>query len=188
MNNRNKIWIISLVVTTIVLVSSVYFLPSKERTYINYLSIVGLILGILGLAISYLQILSVKQITLAIKNEVTESLNRNKSVLLISDISKKVSMIAEIQSFIRNNKIEMCVLRMKDLKLLLSDLNTYKQFSSLVNKKEFNSSYADFHIDLENFHKSLLNEKNKIDKEKINSNLEKLSTLLLDVEFKLKRQ
>lgn len=97
-------------------------------------------------------------------------------------------MIAEIQGFIRNNKIEMCVLRMKDLKLLLSDLNTYKQFSSHVNKKEFSLSYADFHIDLENFHKSLINEKNKIDKERINSNLEKLSTLLLDVEFKLKRQ
>lgn len=188
MTNRNKIWFISILTTAIVLTSSIYFLPSKERNYINYLSILGLILGILGLVISYLQILSIKEITLTIKKEVTESLNRNKSVLLISDISKKVSIITEIQSFIRNNKIEMCVLRMKDLKLLLSDLNTYKQFSTLVNKKEFNNSYADFHIDLENFHKSLINDKNKIDKEKINSNLEKLSTLLLDVEFKLKRQ
>lgn len=186
--NRIKIWLISIVTFLVVLSICVYFLPTKERTFINYLSIIGLILSILGIVISYIQILSIKDLAIAIKKEVTDSLNRNKAVLLISDISKKVSMISEIQSFIRNNKVEMCVLRMKDLKLLLSDLNTYKEFSNLVNKKEFNNSYSDFHIDLENFHKSLLNEKNKIDKEKINANLEKLSTLLLDVEFKLKRQ
>lgn len=188
MASRIKIWLTASIVFAFTFSICSYFLSPEDRTFINYLNIVGLIIGIIGIIIAYIQILSIKQVTLAIKKEVTDSLNKNKSILLISDISKKVSMITEIQGFIRFNKIEMCVLRMKDLKLLLSDLNTYKEFSSLVNKKEFTNSFSDFHIDLENFHKSLLNDKNKIDKEKINANLEKLSTLLIDVEFKLKRQ
>jgi len=188
LTTRIKIWIIATIIFIVALFICISCLPPIDRTFINILNIVGLILSIIGILIAYLQILSIKEVTLAIQTEVKESLKKNKSMLLISDISKKVSMITEIQGFLRFNKIEMCVLRMKDLKLLLSDLNSDKQFSSLVNKREFGSSYSDFHIDLGNFHKFLLNEKNIIDKEKINANLEQLSTILLGVEFKLKKQ
>lgn len=153
----------------------------------NYLNIIGLLLSILGIAIAYIQILSLKQITEATRKEVKASIQLNNAILLISDISKKVSMISEIQGFIRDGKIEMCILRIKDLKILFNDLLNHEEFKSLVNKKEFTNSQTNLNLDLHNFQKHLINEANKIDKGIVIENLEGLSSLLLNVEVKLKK-
>lgn len=121
------------------------------------------------------------------RKEVAEGIYRNNSILLISDISKKVSMITEIQGFIRDGKIEFCVLRMKDLKVLFNDLVNHEGFSTLLPIDDFNIAQTDFNIDLQNFQRHLINEKNKIDKSRIIENLEGLSTILLSAEGKLKK-
>ena len=185
-SNRNKIWFIG-GIALVLLIGCVILLPSKDRTFINYLGIIGFLLSIAGLIIAYLQILSVKEVALITQKEVTENIKRLNSLNLISDLIKKFSMIGDVQDFLKADKIDMCILRMKDLKILLSELSNHDEFGTLVNKKDFNNAYADFNIDLTNFHKFLLNNKNKIDKEKIMTNLEQLSTILLGVEFKLKK-
>lgn len=163
-----------------------WFLPNDEKTYINIVSIIGFIFSILGLLIAFFQIASVKQIAEDTHEEVTKHIILNNKLLMISDLSSKAAMVNEIQSYLRDNKIEICILRMKDLKISLNSIKNQEQYSTLFAKKKFNDVFLTFNIDLNNIHDLYLNEKYKIDKPLIIKNLEELSTLLLSVEVKLK--
>jgi len=162
------------------------FLDSSEKTYINVLGIGGFVTQILGLIIAYFQIASVKEVADQTKTQVIDSIALNNTVLMISDLSRKAAIVDEIQGYLRDNKIEICILRMKDLKIILSSLKNQERYHRLFIKKNFNEIFATFNIDLDNFQRHFLNEKHKIDKGQILTNLEQLSTLLLAVEIKLK--
>ncbi|RYE13017.1 MAG: hypothetical protein EOP34_09710 [Rickettsiales bacterium] len=161
-------------------------LPVQDRSLINILGIIGFLLSVLGILISYFQILSIKDITIETQKQVNESIRINNNFLMLSDLSRKAAMVDEIQGYLKDGKIEMCLLRMKDLKVILNSLRNQDYYSSFVSKKQFRDVFQNFNIDLDNFHKYQLNTKNRSDKELIIKNLEGLSTLLLGVESKLK--
>jgi len=163
-------------------------LPDKDRSFINILSIIGFLLSILGVLIAYFQILSIKEITIETQKQINENIRLNNNFLMLSDLSRKAAMVDEIQGYLKDGKIEMCILRMKDLKIILNSLRNQDYYNSLVSKKEFRDVFQNFNIDLDNFHKHQINNKNKINKEIIIRNLEGLSTLFLGVEAKLKTQ
>jgi hypothetical protein len=151
---------------------------------INVIGIIGFMLSILGLIIAYIQILSVKQITQITQQKVEDGIQLNNDILMISDLSRKAAIVDEIQGYLKDDKIDMCILRMKDLKLILNSLRYQSQYSQLFSKKQFSNAFQSFNIDLNNFQTAHLN--NRIDKEIVLRNLEELSTLLLSVEVKLK--
>lgn len=105
---------------------------------------------------------------------------------MLADLSRKVAIIDEIQGFLKSDRIDMCILRMKDLKIVLNSLRNQEVYYNLFSKQEFKTAFEDFNIDLDNFQKSTLNEKFKLNKGKILINLEALSTMLLTAETKLK--
>jgi hypothetical protein len=184
---RNRAWFSSL--TSIILFVIFYLiLPDKDRSFINILSIIGFLLSILGVLIAYFQILSIKEITIETQKQINENIRLNNNFLMLSDLSRKAAMVDEIQGYLKDGKIEMCILRMKDLKIILNSLRNQDYYNSLVSKKEFRDVFQNFNIDLDNFHKHQINNKNKINKEIIIRNLEGLSTLFLGVEAKLKTQ
>ena len=162
----------------------IWLLPAKDRTMINVIGIIGFMLSILGLIIAYIQILSVKQITQITQQKVEDGIQLNNDILMISDLSRKAAIVDEIQGYLKDDKIDMCILRMKDLKLILNSLRYQSQYSQLFSKKQFSNAFQSFNIDLNNFQTAHLN--NRIDKEIVLRNLEELSTLLLSVEVKLK--
>lgn len=161
-------------------------LSRRERSLINILSIIGVVLSVLGIWIAYFQILSIKAITLATQKEVKESISQNNKIHMLADLSRKVAIIDEIQGFLKSDRIDMCILRMKDLKIVLNSLRNQEVYYNLFSKQEFKTAFEDFNIDLDNFQKSTLNEKFKLNKGKILINLEALSTMLLTAETKLK--
>ena len=161
-------------------------LSRRERSLINILSIIGVVLSVLGIWIAYFQILSIKAITLATQKEVKESISQNNKIHMLADLSRKVAIIDEIQGFLKSDRIDMCILRMKDLKIVLNSHRNLEVYYNLFSKLEFKTAFEDFNIDLDNFQKSTLNEKFKLNKGKILINLEALSTMLLTAETKLK--
>jgi hypothetical protein len=182
---RNKVSTIILI--SIILFIILYFVLDKsDRKIINIISIAGFILSGIGIAIAYIQILSIKQIAKQTRTEVINNTRLNNNLLMLSDLSRKAAMVDEIQGYLRDNKIELCILRMKDLKIILNALKNQEYYSSLFSKKEFRIVFEDFNIDLDNFQRNQLNQKYKLDKDKIITNLEALSTLLLSLEIKLK--
>ena len=146
-------------------------LSRRERSLINILSIIGVVLSVLGIWIAYFQILSIKAITLATQKEVKESISQNNKIHMLADLSRKVAIIDEIQGFLKSDRIDMCILRMKDLKIVLNSLRNQEVYYNLFSKQEFKTAFEDFNIDLDNFQKSTLNEKFKLNKGKILINL-----------------
>jgi phosphate/sulfate permease len=183
--DRNIVLFIVLI-SIILTVGLIVLLPTNDRTMINIIGIVGFILSILGLAIAYIQIMSVKNIAEQTRNQVIAIIELSNDMLMISDLSRKAAMVDEIQRYLKDNKIELCILRMKDLKIILNSLKNHEQYNSLFKKNKFNLVFQTFNINLDNCQQHNLNEKSKINKISIIQNLEELSTLLMSVEVKLK--
>ncbi|MEO5909703.1 MAG: hypothetical protein ABIP95_02390 [Pelobium sp.] len=165
----------------------IYFvLPKGDRIIINFITIIGVILSLLGILIAYFQILSVKNVAIETQNRIKENIIQNNKILTLSDLSRKAAMIDEILGYLRNDKIDLCILRMKDLKILINNLKNQEQYYSLVSKKQFREIFENFNIDLYNFQTCHLENKKKMDMAVVIKNFENLSTLFLDLEIKLK--
>jgi hypothetical protein len=177
---------ISIAISAVLFLLFYFILPDSQRIFINILSISGFLISVLGITIAYFQILSIKDISNHTQQKVLENIRLNNNILMLSDLSRKVAMIDEIQVFLREDKIELCIIRMKDLKIILNSLRNQEYYSVLFSKKEFKAVFEDFNIDLDNFQRHQLNVKYKLDKAKIITNLEALSTVLLSLEIKLK--
>lgn len=158
----------------------------EQRNTINVIGVIGFVLSIVGLVVAIIQVESVKKVGKQTQKEVSDSLSLYSNILMISDLATKVSMVNEIQGYLKDNKIEMCIMRMKDLKIILNSLKNQDQYHALFTKKSFNEVFSTFNIDLDNIQQHLLNERKKLDKSAIVTNMEALSTLLLSVEVKLK--
>ncbi len=184
MNYRIKVGV-SIFIAVILFIIFFFILPQNQRSFINILSIIGFLLSVLGITIAYFQILSIKAITKQTQIEVIHNIRLNNNILMLSDLSRKAAMVNEIQGFLREGKIEICIIRMQDLKIILNSLKNQEYYSTLFSKKDFKTVFEDFNIDLDNFQKHFINQ-SQLDKSKIITNLEKLSTLLLGLEIKLK--
>ena len=192
-----------------------YYLPVPDRTLINLLGVVGFLLSILGLAISYIQIMSALESSELAQKEVSEAQERfeekiqlmqenfevkinamqeklNESMVthsnlhMIADLSSKGAMIGEIQGYLRDNNIKMSAIRMRDLKALLMALQNQSRYSTLAKKEEFKAALVNFHINLDNLQRQHFRA-GKIDLGKINQDLEALSGVFLSVEHNLKK-
>jgi len=184
---RNKI-VFATAILIIVLLSLIFFLGSADRTFINIIGIAGFLLSILGILIAYVQVISIKDISLETQKKVVENIKFYNDILMLSDLARKAAMADEIQGYLKDDKIEMCILRMKDLKVILGNIKNQEFYSTLVSKREFKTVFDNFHHDLDNFQSHNLSIRNKLNKELIIKHLEDMSTMFLNVEVKLKNQ
>ena len=185
---RKEVILYTAFATIVVSVGLYYLIPSEDRTILNVLAIIGFVISLMGIIISYLQILSLKQIAEQTRLQVAESIKLNNDILMLTDLSRKSAMIDEIQIYLRDNKIELCILRMKDLKIVLNTLKSISIYKPFFNRKEFTQIFENFNIDLSNFQNHRLNNANSIDKTVIMLNLDKLASFFQNVEIKLKSQ
>lgn len=180
--------ILLFIVGTILILILYGNLKNNDRTIINFFTLYGTFASLFGLWLAYAQILSLKVSNQKTQVAVTKSLDRINQILSVSELSKAVKIIQEIQSSNLNNKHELSLIRMKDLKHILiqikynSDLNTYTETNI------YNKNITDLSIDINNIHDLIIGKKKNINFSKLNSNLEELSTTLSEFENKLKFQ
>jgi len=117
--------------------------------------------------------------------KIKENITIHSNLHMISDLSAKGAMINEIQGYLREDNIKMSAIRMKDLKVVLIDLQSQPRYSALTKKEDFKSAVGNFHVNLDNLQKQHFRN-GKIDLGKINKDLEDLSSIFLSVEHKLK--
>ena len=202
MTNRFRV-LFSIIISIVCYCVIFYYLPNKERTLINLIGVIGFLLSILGIIIAYFQIMSVKEISKYTQEQVQQTQERleqkirethekikenitiHSNLHMISDLSAKGAMINEIQGYLREDNIKMSAIRMKDLKVVLIDLQSQPRYSALTKKEDFKSAVGNFHVNLDNLQKQHFRN-GKIDLGKINKDLEDLSSIFLSVEHKLK--
>lgn len=185
--SKYRIKAISIFIAGTILIGLVFIiLPKKDKTVVNAFTLFGTFLSIFGLAIAYIQIQSINKTSAQIKLAVEKSLLRINQVLSISELSKAVKIIQEIQTFIQHQKHEIALLRMKDLKAILIQVKYNEDLAEYTDNGIYNQNITDLGSDINNLHDLITGNKKGLNFSRLNQNLESLSTTLTDFENKLK--
>lgn len=179
----------SIFITIIVLLICIiicFKLDNSLKNIVNYFTITGTTLSVLGLYFTYMQILSIKSSNEAAVNAVNQSINRINQILNVSDISKSIQNITEIQNYLKNEQFDLALLRMKDIKILIISVKYITALKDFTTGIEYSNLLQDFQIDLNNINNFLQNMAKKPNLKTINLNLENLSTKLSEFENHLK--
>ncbi len=186
-NKYRNIAIIFFVLGTIIIGTVFFFfLPEKDKSIVNSFTLFGTFLSLYGIAIAYLQILSLNKINSETKFAVEKSLLRINQILSVSELSKANKIIQEIQMFLNHKKSESALIRMKDLKGILIQVKYNEDLVEYTDNKIYNQNITDLASDINNLNDFITGKKTGINFSKLNSNLEGLATTLTDFESKLK--
>jgi hypothetical protein len=161
-------------------------LESSSKNVVNFFTLYGTFATLFGLWLTYLQIKTISETNYFTTMEVRKSLDRINQVLSVSDLSRANKIIQEIQSSILNSKIELALLRAKDLKTILIQVKYNEQLTEFTQSELYNQNITDLGSDIINMNDFVLAGKKGVNFSKINKNLENLATVLTDFESKLK--
>jgi len=178
--------VITLLLGLIVMIGMFFFLKSHERTFLNFLTLIGTYLSVLGLILAYMQIKSIRETAEETNRAVNLSLTRINQVLSVSDLSRFGKVIQEIQTSLMHEKHELALLRMKDLKLILIQVKFNQDLVEYTFRDIYNQNITDLGNDINNLHDQITGMKKGINFSKLNKNLENLATTLSELENQLK--
>jgi len=178
--------IIIFIVGTLIMGIVFFSLPNEDQTVINVFTLFGTFFSLFGLAMAYIQIHSINKTSKLTKLAVEKSLLRINQVLSVSELSKANKIIQEIQSYLTNNKHELALLRMKDLKSILIQIKYNDDLTEYTNNSVYNQNITDMGSDINNLHDSIIGNKKGVNFSRLNQNLESLATILAEFENKLK--
>lgn len=181
---KKEVVIISILIAIILTGIILYYYFTYENT-INNISVFGTILSLVGFTFSILQMYSIKEINKKTQSEVNKSITKINNILSVSELSKAIKIIQEIQQYLHSDKKELSLIRMKDLKQILIQIQSNEKLK-IENNDDFNQYMTDLSIDINNISDNLLNDKKRVDLSKIISNLEEVSTILSKFENNLK--
>ena len=161
-------------------------LEPQFKNSLNLISIFGSYLSLFGIIMSFHQIYDLKQINDQTQKEVKLSLTKINNFLSISELSKSLKIIDEIQSSLRSNKNEIALIRMKDLKYILIQTKHNKDLHIYTKSEDYTKLIVDLSIDISNLSDNILKPQKTINITKVNSNLENIATNISELENKLK--
>jgi|SRR5690606_9473447 len=185
---RDPIFALTIYIIGFLLISGVFYfgLKESERNLINYFSIMGTYSSVYGIIVAYVQILSVKETTENTKQKVEDANKRVMKMLSVSDISKAIKTVHEIQNYLLSNKDESSIIRLKDLKSILIQLKYNSEIGELADSNDFTDSLGTISIHMENLNHNLIGSKTGLNKGKIISDLEIIENQLNEFEGLLK--
>ena len=149
-----------------------YFLPEAQKNLINYITFSGTYSSLFGIMLAYTQIISVKETTENTKEKVEESNKRTIKILSVSELSKAIKLVHEIQNYLFADKSESAIIRLKDLKSILIQIKFNTELEKLTKTETYKESLADISINMTNLTQHLIGSKSGINKTKIISDLE----------------
>ena len=161
-------------------------LDTTQKTVANAFTLFGTYFSLYGLFIAYLQIKNIKETSEETKIAVETSAMRVNQIISVSELSKSNKTIQEIQMFLQNDKHELALIRMKDLKSILIQVKFNDHLQDYTNDHLYNQNITDLGTDISNLYDHITGGKKGVNFSKLNQNLEKLSTILTEFENKLK--
>lgn len=103
-------------ISSLVVVLLVLFIPSGQRTLVNIVGISGAVFSLAGVLIAVIQIAKIRSISDAASSAATEARNDLQKLLSITEFAQVVSIIRKVESFVRDDKYDMAIERIIDIK------------------------------------------------------------------------
>lgn len=152
----------------------------------NHLSIIGSIASLFGLWLAYKQIQTIKDITSKTNEAVQSKLKYLNGFLTMADMTRIISSTKEILGYLSSSKMELALLRMRDLRTELVQLRQNKQIlGSNDVLLSLNKCVSTLGIDIGNINDSIMKNRS-ISLETVTSNMDYLLAVLSEIEGKLK--
>jgi hypothetical protein len=172
-------------VAGLLIILAFWFFGKPNNDTNNFISILGTYLELYGLTITILEILEVRKVTTQIELSVQETKKKFQSIFSLSDISRSSKTIAEIQSYLGNNQMQMAYLRLKDLQKVLIESDIRTLFNLLNDAETVQICCAKVFSDIDDLH-SCIYHNGVVDRNAVSQNLEKLSRMFTTLEEKIK--
>lgn len=173
--------------TGLAVISFIFFLlPENQKSLINYVTYFGTYTSIFGIMITYAQILSVKEISEDTKLKIEDSLQKTYKILTISELSKSIKLVQEIQNYLLNSKLESAVIRLKDLKSTLIQLKHNNNLDEYTKSSVYSTYLTNISVNTTNLNQHIIGSKTGVNINKIVSNLEDIENHLGEIEGYLK--
>ena len=159
LTDSQKKTIIYFIIGTILIAFLFSYLAKNDRTIVNFFTLFGTFTSIFGLWIAYIQIISLKITNEKTKLAVENSLNKINQMLSVSELSKAIKIIQEIQTSNINGKHEVSLIRMKDLKSILIQIKYNSELNIYTETGVYNQNITDISIDINNLNDLLIGKK-----------------------------
>jgi hypothetical protein len=185
-SKEQKISIIIFVILS-ALASFVFYLYKRtDDSVFDFLSVWGSFASLFAFVFLYFAARTQLQLTRDIDSKLLATEQLLTKLFSIADISKGPKIAEQAQIFLRSEKYESALLRVKDLKEVLIQINHYNETYSRVNIENYLTHISNIGIDLSNINDQIIGKKNNINRTKIIKNLEEVSSFISDFELKIK--
>lgn len=184
---------ITLILIIIGLLITLYFigfkLTSDEKTTVNILSIIGTFSSIFGLAITLMQIIALKEISLLTQSTIAETKDKLMLGISISDVTEAIKLISEIDNFLGNQKNEIARSKIIDLKEKLIQFRSSKEFQLIIQDNKIKEIIDMLNIQISILYNVIYSDEDiKYNTDEIITQLQEISTYLTDFRNKIKYQ
>lgn len=176
-----------LLIGVFLIVLFIFILDS--RSLINILSVVGTMASFFGLAIAFIQIIALKQISEITQTTIGETKNKLILGISISDVTEAIKLISEIDNFFGNQKYEIARLKLIDLKDSLVQFKTSEEFKEIIDADSLNNLILDLNAQISALHVVVYSDEEiAYNPESIITQIQDVSTYLSDFRNKIKYQ
>jgi len=162
-------------------------LTTTERTTINIISVIGTMASLFGLAIAFIQIIALKEISVVTQTTISETKNKLMLGISISDVTEALSLVSEIDGFIGNQKYEIARLKIMDLREKLIQFKSSEEFKLIVQEVRIKEIIETLNLQISILYNVVFSEiEVKFNSEDVNSQLQEVATYLTDFKNKIK--
>lgn len=158
----------------------------NELNFINSIGLVGSVFSFAGILIAFIEIIYVRKISEESKLAIENAIDELFKSFSISDLSRNIKLITEIQNLVRSGKMEASLYKMQDLKSFLIQIDHVNLLSEKYDNDLHSKILTDLNIIILNLNSQLTGTKKDLDKMYTIDSLEKTSTFILELENKLK--
>ena len=164
-------------------------LKPEDKNLVNSLSIIGTMASFFGLAIAFIQIVALKEISVITQSTISDTKNKLMLGISISDVTEAIKLIAEIDSYIGNRKYEISRLKIIELREKLIQFKSSDDFKKIVEENILNEIIEKLNLQISSLYNVVFSEEDiEYNPEDVTNQLQKISTYLSDFRNKIKYQ
>lgn len=164
-------------------------ISEEQKTLVNSLSIVGTMASFFGLAIAFIQILALKEISVITQSTISDTKNKLILGISISDVTEAIKLISEIDSYLGNQKYEISRIKILELRDKLIQFKSNAIFKTIIKEDIVDDIIEKLNVQSSSLYAIIFSEEDlKYNPEDIITELQKISTYLRDFSNKIKYQ
>lgn len=164
-----------------------YQISDVDRTTLNVLSTIGTMASFFGLAIAFVQIVALKEVSEITNKTIEQTKERIILGISISDVTEAIKLISEIDSYLGNQKYEISRLKIIELSDKLIQFKLNEIFKTIIKEELVDDIIDKLNIQISTLYSIIYSEEDiKYNPEFIITDLQRISTILRDFSSRIK--